>query len=108
MHITLTGFDSHDVVVETPEHSMTLACMPESSILHVLLTYKLRVQQLASNEIIKYVQVFKNHGVTAGASMRHSHSQIIGLLIVPITVECRLNNARDALSGQENATFANV
>ena len=27
--------------------------------------------------------------------MRHSHSQIIGLPIVPITVECRLNNAMD-------------
>ena len=27
--------------------------------------------------------------------MRHSHSQIIGLPIVPITVECRLNNARE-------------
>ena len=44
VHITLTGFGSHDLVVETPEHSMTLACMPKSSILHVLLAYKLRVQ----------------------------------------------------------------
>lgn len=95
LHITLTGFGSHDVVIETPEHSMTLANMPESSILRVLIAYKVRVQQLASNEIIKYIQVFKNHGVTAGASMRHSHSQIIGLPIVPTNVERRLNNARE-------------
>ena len=37
------------------------------------------------------LQVFKNHGASAGASMSHSHSQIMALPIVPPTVSSRLD-----------------
>ncbi|KAH9331836.1 hypothetical protein KI387_003944, partial [Taxus chinensis] len=97
---TLPGFGSHDVVIETPDHSVTLAEMPESNVLDVLYAYRTRVQQLASNQHIKYIQVFKNQGETAGASLRHSHSQIIALPIVPSNVVTRLNNAKEYFIGK--------
>ncbi|MCO5579270.1 hypothetical protein L7F22_033124 [Adiantum nelumboides] len=40
------------------------------------------------------LQVFKNHGKAAGASMEHSHSQIIALPIIPHHVELELDNSR--------------
>eukprot|EP01018_Ginkgo_biloba_P024946 Gb_04070 [translate_table: standard] len=95
LHYSLNGFGSHDVVVETPDHSTPLASLPASRIHDILLAYKKRVQQLSSNEHIKYVQVFKNHGDSAGASMRHSHSQIIALPMVPINAARRLSNAKE-------------
>lgn len=39
--------------------------------------------------------MFKNHGASAGASMTHSHSQMIGLPIVPPTVSSRLRSMKD-------------
>ncbi|XP_057824732.2 ADP-glucose phosphorylase isoform X2 [Cryptomeria japonica] len=92
---TLPGFGSHDVIIETPDHAMTLAIMPDLNIFDVLCAYRTRIQQLAGNLHIKYIQVFKNHGETAGASMKHSHSQIIALPIVPSNVVTRLNNAKE-------------
>lgn len=39
--------------------------------------------------------MFKNHGVSAGASLTHSHSQIIGLPVVPPSVSTRLSSMKE-------------
>lgn len=36
-------------------------------------------------------KVFKNHGASAGASLSHSHSQIIALPVVPTAVSARID-----------------
>lgn len=41
------------------------------------------------------MKVFKNHGASAGASMSHSHSQILALPIVPTTASTRLNSMEE-------------
>ncbi|KAF8398591.1 hypothetical protein HHK36_017522 [Tetracentron sinense] len=91
----LTGFGFHDVVIETPLHSVTLSDLSPPEVADVLLAYKERIQQLGRHELIKYVQVFKNHGASAGASMSHSHSQIMALPIVPPTVSARLDSMKE-------------
>ncbi|KAI3826356.1 hypothetical protein L1987_00403 [Smallanthus sonchifolius] len=40
-----------------------------------------RIEQLCAIDSINYVQVLKNHGASAGASMSHSHSQILAVLL---------------------------
>lgn len=82
-------------MIETPTHPVHLSDLPPSGIGEVLLAYKERVLQLASFDAIKYVQVFKNHGASAGASMSHSHSQIIALPIVPHKVSERVAAMKD-------------
>lgn len=39
-------------------------------------------------------KVFKNYGASAGASMAHSHSQIMGLPLVPPLVSSRLDSMK--------------
>ena len=39
--------------------------------------------------------MFKNHGASAGASLAHSHSQMMGLPLVPPTVSSRLNSTKE-------------
>lgn len=39
--------------------------------------------------------MFKNHGASAGASLSHSHSQIMALPIVPPTAAARLCNMKE-------------
>jgi len=41
------------------------------------------------------MQVFKNHGASAGASMSHSHSQIIALPIIPPSLSTRLTAMKE-------------
>lgn len=76
----------HDVVIDTPDHFEN----PEDfSIDHwykILLCIKKRCQTILLDENIKFVQVFKNYGKRAGASIKHSHWQIVALSEIPYTM----------------------
>ncbi|KAL5539984.1 hypothetical protein UlMin_042538 [Ulmus minor] len=85
------GVGFHDVVIESPVHSVHLSDLLPREIGDVILSYKKRIEQISSYNSIKYVQVFKNHGASAGASMSHSHSQMLALPVVPPTVSARLD-----------------
>lgn len=91
----LPGFGFHDVVIETPVHSVHLPDLSPGEIGDVILAYKKRIEQLSLVESIEYIQVFKNHGASAGASLSHSHSQIMALPIVPSTAAARLCNMKE-------------
>uniref|UniRef100_A0A803Q3S7 Galactose-1-phosphate uridyl transferase N-terminal domain-containing protein n=1 Tax=Cannabis sativa TaxID=3483 RepID=A0A803Q3S7_CANSA len=91
----LDGVGFHDVVIESPVHSVQLGDLSPLEIGQVILAYKIRIQQIASCESIKYVQVFKNHGASAGASMSHSHSQMLALPIVPPAVSTRVESMKE-------------
>lgn len=41
------------------------------------------------------LKVFKNHGASAGASMSHSHSQMIALPVIPPTVSARIDSMKE-------------
>ncbi|XP_039129869.1 ADP-glucose phosphorylase [Dioscorea cayenensis subsp. rotundata] len=93
--VCMRGFGFHDVVIETPSHNVRLPDLSDSEIKEVVLAFKERIEQLRRVGSIKYVQVFKNYGATAGASLSHSHSQIIGLPIVPPMVSTRLDSMKE-------------
>ncbi|KAJ7971880.1 ADP-glucose phosphorylase [Quillaja saponaria] len=94
-HSILSGFGFHDVVIETPVHSVQLCDLSPEEIGRVFLAHKKRIKQLANHKCIQYAQVFKNHGASAGASMTHSHSQIVALPIIPPTVVARLDGMKE-------------
>jgi len=79
----MNGVGEHEVVVETPEHAEELTDLPLESVKKILFVFKMRMEELAKDPRFRYVVVFKNRGQEAGASLQHSHSQIIALPIVP-------------------------
>ncbi|KFK26058.1 hypothetical protein AALP_AA8G197800 [Arabis alpina] len=92
---TIVGFGFHDVVIESPVHSIQISDLDPVGISNVLIAYRKRIEQITQHDSINYIQVFKNHGASAGASMSHSHSQIMALPVVPPTVSSRLNGTKD-------------
>ncbi|KAH7512865.1 ADP-glucose phosphorylase [Ziziphus jujuba] len=91
----LDGFGFHDVVIEAPVHSVQLSDLSPREIGEVVLAYRRRIEHIASCDSIRYVQVFKNHGASAGASMSHSHSQILALPVAPPAVSTRLGSMKE-------------
>ncbi len=88
-----SGVGAHEVIIETPEHVRSLATLPEQHVRAVVRMYYDRIQDLSQDSRLKHVVVFKNVGAAAGASLYHSHSQLIGLPIVPPRVEAELRGA---------------
>lgn len=101
-----TGF--HEVVIETPHHSLQLEDMPVSGIADLLRTYILRVKDIKKDRRIKYVMVFKNHGASAGASISHPHSQIIAMPMAPIRVVQEITGSEDYRREHGSCVFCDI
>jgi UDPglucose--hexose-1-phosphate uridylyltransferase len=104
----MNGIGAHEVVIETPRHSETLATMPLGSVEHVLTAYRDRIVDLRNDQRLRYVLVFKNHGVAAGASLEHSHSQLIALPIVPRRVAEEIDGAKKYFNYKDRCVFCDI
>ena len=108
MYDAMSGTGAHEVVVEHPDH---LSCMADFSVEHIqdiLKIFKIRLIDLYQDNRLRYVLVFKNHGITAGASLSHSHSQIIAMPIVPQNIKVELEAARTHYLRKERCLFCDV
>lgn len=90
---SLGGFGEHDVIVETPDHSLAMALMPDSHVADILRVYKMRYDQLSLDPRIAQVTIFKNHGTDAGTSLEHPHSQMIATPVISYQVRQRFQEA---------------
>ncbi len=104
----MNGIGVHEVVVETSQHAQTLADLPLKAVEKVLWAYRQRIIDLSRDRRLRYVLVFKNHGAVAGASLEHSHSQIIGLPIVPKRVSEEIEKSRRYFDDKERCIFCDI
>lgn len=92
-HRKRSGHGLHEVVAETPLHNSTLALQPVSQVELVLRAWRERYLSIGKMSGIEHVIIFKNHGLTAGSSLEHPHSQIVGLPVIPSPVRGRMQVA---------------
>ena len=90
---TIRGFGVHDVIVETTDHSQAMALTSDAHVTDVLRTYKARYDELSLDPRIAHVTIFKNHGVDAGTSLEHPHSQLIAAPVISYQVRERFSEA---------------
>lgn len=83
VYTAYNGLGRHEVVIETPEHGVEFHELSTEHLSMIIEILQQRYQELAQDERIKYIQIYKNQGLFAGASLQHSHSQIIGLPFDP-------------------------
>jgi UDPglucose--hexose-1-phosphate uridylyltransferase len=80
---TPAAFGKQEVIIETPEHDVEFSDLSLTQIERIFSVYIKRALAMYHLPGIRYVSVFKNDGPKAGASIRHAHSQIIGLPVIP-------------------------
>ena len=73
----------HEVLVETPCHNDHPSDTPLPQLVNVVNAYKDRLGEISADPYVQYVQIFRNQGLEAGASLSHPHSQIIATPFVP-------------------------
>ena len=77
------GFGAHEIIIDTPEHHISMTEWSEEAVVAWLKTLRSRVSDLRQDQRIAHISLFKNQGTLAGATQAHSHTQIIGLPIIP-------------------------
>ena len=104
----MSGIGAHEVIIETPVHGQTLATLPEKRVEDVLWAFRDRMIDLQRDKRFRYVLIFKNHGAPAGASLEHSHSQLIALPIVPKRVREEVDGAKGYYAYKERCVYCDI
>ena len=91
----IDGYGRHEVIIDHDRHGITLHEMSAEHLAMLFSIYRDRMAELyAANLRLKYVLVFKNFGPAAGASIAHTHSQLIAMPVVPENVHAEVENSR--------------
>lgn len=104
----MNGVGAHEIIIESPDHNLTLSTMPLKSVEDALRAFYYRISELKKDRRFKYVLIFKNEGDAAGASLEHTHTQLIALPIVPKLVQEEINNARQYYNYKERCIFCDI
>lgn len=104
----MNGIGAHEVIVESPDHEMTLARMPETNLENVLWAYRDRVLDLKRDKRFRYILIFKNEGEAAGATLEHTHSQLIALPIVPKDASEEIAGAKTYFNYKERCVYCDI
>lgn len=106
---TIDGYGRHEVIIDHPEHGIALHEMSVAHLSCLFQTYRDRMRVLyASDSRLKYVLAFKNFGPAAGASIPHTHSQLIAMPVVPQNVHDELQNSRHYYEKNHHCIFCSL
>ncbi len=92
----------HEVIIESPEHLTSITDLNHENTAALLQTYADRLTSAAQQPNIKCAQLFKNHGPAAGATLQHSHSQLIAMDRVPDILRRELLSAEQHFAKAES------
>jgi len=84
---TGNAFGKHEVIVETPLHKQQFFELSVERLAKYLQFLFKRRNALYKLPGIKFVAMFKNHGLEAGTSLVHEHTQIIAYNLLPKNIE---------------------
>jgi UDPglucose--hexose-1-phosphate uridylyltransferase len=87
------GVGRHEVVIESPCHDLCIPLMDDWQVEEILWAYRERFLALQNDPRVRLIIIFKNHGLGAGTSVQHSHSQIIATSVFPLNVRNKLYEA---------------
>jgi len=104
----MSGFGVHEVIVNTPLHEESIATMPLEQLNELILLWKSRLHKLRANPNLKFAMVFGNRGEKAGATIEHSHSQIIATPAVPYRVAIEITTGYDYFISREKCVFCDI
>lgn len=104
----MNGIGAHEVIIESPNHDEAFAFLPPSRMALVFQAYRNRIVDLRHDKRFQYVMVFKNHGKAAGASLEHSHSQLVALPILPRMIVSELEGALSYFKYKERCIFCDI
>ncbi len=104
----MSGSGAHEVIIESPDHGVALEELPVKNLEDSFWAFQKRMVDLQKDDRFRYILVFKNHGEAAGATLEHTHSQLIALPIVPEFVNEELAASRRHYEYKERCIYCDV
>ncbi len=84
----------HEVIVESPLHVQSISQLDREATGLIFEAYRDRLRYWLNDRRLEYAVLFKNVGEDAGASLAHTHSQLIATDMLPTDVERAVRRMR--------------
>jgi len=97
----------HELVI-TKDHKKQLAQFSIGEIKEVIDVYQKRYLELMKKKFVNHISIFHNHGREAGASVVHSHSQIITTPLVDADLKKALLNSKEYQEVNEKCVYCQM
>lgn len=105
----IDGYGRHEVIIDHPQHGIALHDMSDAHLTRLIGVYRDRIRALyEADPRIQYVLVFKNFGPAAGASIPHTHSQVIAMPVVPENVHNEVISSRQYFDTHRQCIFCSL
>ncbi|MEI0604427.1 DUF4921 family protein [Brachyspira alvinipulli] len=98
----------HDVVIEHPDHFFNFYNADTEDFYYIFDALIMRLKNLATNKDMLYSLYFKNFGPEAGASLSHSHSQIITTPFIPIQMKDEISGALEYYNENKKCVYCDI
>ena len=108
MYDRMDGIGAHEVIIETPEHDKEIHLLEEKKAEDIIWAFRDRILDLKKDIRFEYILIFKNRGLSAGASVSHPHSQLIALPMIPVRVKQELEGAKKYYDYKERCVFCDI
>ncbi len=104
----MNGIGAHEVIIESPKHVISITELPDKDVADIIKITKERMNDLKGDKRFLYGMLFKNVGAAAGASLEHTHSQLIVLPSVPIRVSQEMNGSKEFFNYRGRCIFCDI
>lgn len=94
IYVAMQGYGRHEVIIESPRHNQQITQMSPEEVSIIIETYHRRYVELMKEHKNMMVLIFRNHGLQAGTSLIHPHSQVIVTGMVPNHIRWREEEAQ--------------
>jgi UDPglucose--hexose-1-phosphate uridylyltransferase len=102
------GLGKHEVIIESTQHNKSLATLSLKEVEKVCEIYWKRYMALKDDKRFKLIIIFRNHGISAGTSLKHPHSQLIALPLVPTSIRHLLEEATRYYGDHGSCVFCDM
>ena len=104
----MNGIGAHEVIIESPRHDDVFSKLPIPHVSLVFRAFRDRIRDLERDPRFRYAMVFKNCGRAAGASLEHSHSQLVALPILPRMIVSELEGALSYYRYKQRCIYCDI
>ncbi len=103
-----SAFGRHEVLIACADHHTNPAALSDEQFCDMFRAYRERLVAHDADESLVYAAVFQNVGAEAGASVGHTHSQIIATPIVPDGIRHELESAESRFAATHRCVFCDI
>ena len=107
LYQTMNAVGFHEVVI-TRDHEKQLAQFPVNLVKETIDVYQQRYLELMKEKFVNYVSIFHNHGIEAGATVAHPHSQIITTPLIDADLKRALVNSKRYFSTHKRCVYCQM